>query len=139
MRYRQLQCEDLTAYALARFIPDEDTWATRVEFWTTDATSDVDVYVYDDFNESTPSNPLASKLNNSFSEAGYHSVALDAPVPASNGDPTEGSLQLEAAEFHLHPPNLATACQTPMPAPARTASPTANTHTRLMSSRPKSS
>jgi hypothetical protein len=29
---------------------------------------------------------LASKFNNSFSEAGYHSVALDTPVPATNGD-----------------------------------------------------
>jgi hypothetical protein len=75
-----------TAWALARFIPDHNTNVTRVEFWTTDATIDVDVYLYDNFNGSTPSGLLASKLNSSFSESGYHSVALDTPVAVNSGN-----------------------------------------------------
>jgi hypothetical protein len=53
---------------------------TRVELWTTDATTDIDVYIYDDFNGSTLSNLLASRLNISYNEAGYHSVTLDSPI-----------------------------------------------------------
>jgi C1A family cysteine protease len=79
-------CDNPTVWALVKFAPDKDTYATRVEFWTTDATSDIDVYIYDDFNGSTPSSLLASKINNSFTEAGYHSVALDTPLPVTNGD-----------------------------------------------------
>ena len=75
-----------TAWGLAKFIPDHNTNVTRVEFWTTDATTDVDVYLYDNFNGSAPSGLLASKLNNSFSEPGYHSVALDTPVPVTSGN-----------------------------------------------------
>jgi hypothetical protein len=74
------------AWLLAKFIPDSDTYATRVEFWASDITTDVDVYLYDDFDGSSLSNLLAQKLNNSFTEAGYHSVVLDSPVAVSNGD-----------------------------------------------------
>jgi C1A family cysteine protease len=79
-------CNNPTVWALTKFVPDKDTYVTRVEFWTTDATTDIDVYLYDDFNGSTYSNLLTSKLNNSFTEAGYHSVALGAPLPVTNGD-----------------------------------------------------
>ena len=75
-----------TAWGLVKFIPTSNTSVTRVEFWTSDATTDVDVYIYDDFNGTTPSTPLAQKLNNSFNEAGYHSVALDTPLPITSGD-----------------------------------------------------
>ena len=59
-----------------------------MEFWTTDVTTDIDVYIYDDFNTSTTtlSNLLWSSLNNSFSEAGYHSVALASPLAVTSGD-----------------------------------------------------
>jgi uncharacterized repeat protein (TIGR01451 family) len=77
---------DTTAWGLAKFIPTSNTNVTRVEFWTSDATTDVDVYVYDDFNGTTLSNKLGEVLNNSFSEAGYHSVALSLPVPVTTGD-----------------------------------------------------
>jgi C1A family cysteine protease len=77
---------DTTAWGLAKFIPTSNTNVTRVEFWTSDATTDVDVYVYDDFNGTTLSNKLGEVLNNSFSEAGYHSVALSSPVPVTSGD-----------------------------------------------------
>ena len=38
-----------TAWGLCNFTPSSNTNATRVEFWTTDATSDVDIYIYDNF------------------------------------------------------------------------------------------
>jgi C1A family cysteine protease len=75
-----------TAWGLAKFIPDSNTEVRRVEFWTTDATSDVDIYLYDDFDGSTLSNKLAEVLNNSYGEAGYHSVELGSPVSVSSGD-----------------------------------------------------
>jgi len=75
-----------TAWGLARFTADRDTKVTRVEFWTTDATTDVDVYVYGGFNGVTLSNKLAEVLNNSYSEAGYHSVELHSPVRVNTGD-----------------------------------------------------
>jgi C1A family cysteine protease len=77
-----------TAWGLAKFIPDSNTNVTRVEFWTTDKTTDVDLYIYDDFNVATKalSNLRWSSLNHTFNEAGYHSVALDSPLPVTSGD-----------------------------------------------------
>jgi len=77
-----------TAWGLCRFIPSENTYLTRVEFWTSDATTDVDVYIYDNFNTSTktPSNLLHTDLNNSFTEAGYHSVVVDTPLALTTGN-----------------------------------------------------
>jgi uncharacterized repeat protein (TIGR01451 family) len=77
---------DTTAWGLARFIPTSNTNVTRVEFWTSDVTTDVDVYVYDDFNGTTLGSKLGEAVNNSFGEAGYHSVALSSPVPVTSGD-----------------------------------------------------
>ena len=75
-----------TAWGLARFAPPDNTWLTRVEFWTTDATTDVDVYVYDNFDGNAPRNLLWSALNLSYDEAGYHSVALTSPLWITAGD-----------------------------------------------------
>jgi uncharacterized repeat protein (TIGR01451 family) len=75
-----------TYWGLARFTPSGTTNVTRVEFWTTDATTDVDVYLYDNFDGTTTSNKLAEVLNNSFEEAGYHSVALHTPVAVTSGN-----------------------------------------------------
>jgi C1A family cysteine protease len=61
-----------TGWGLCKFIPTSDTYVTRVEFYTTDRTTDVDVYIYDDFERSVCSNLLWSGLNYSFDEAGYH-------------------------------------------------------------------
>ena len=77
---------DPTGWGLAKFIPDSNTSVTRVEFWTTDATTDVDVYVYDDFDGSVLSNKRAEALNNAYGEAGYHSVELSPPVQVTAGD-----------------------------------------------------
>ena len=75
-----------TAWGLCKFVPSQDININRVEFWTSDATTDIDIYLYDDFNGISTSNLLASKLDESFGEAGYHSVALDAPVEVSAGN-----------------------------------------------------
>jgi C1A family cysteine protease len=88
-----------TAWGLAKFIPDHNTNVTRVEFWTADATTDVDVYLYDSFNGTSLSGLLASKLNRSFSEAGYHSVALDTPVPVTNGNDVVAVVKFTDASY----------------------------------------
>ena len=75
-----------TAWGLVKFIPSSNTNVTRVEFWTTDITTDVDAYIYDDFDGTSPSNLLASVENNPFSEAGYHSVELASPLPVTSGN-----------------------------------------------------
>jgi C1A family cysteine protease len=75
-----------TAWGLARYEVPEDAFVTRVELWTADATPDIDVYVYDHFDGQQPANLLAAKLDSSFSEAGYHSIALDEPLPVSRGN-----------------------------------------------------
>ena len=75
-----------TCWGLCKFFPEGDTTVNRVEFWTTDVTTDVNVYLYDDFDGTNLSNPLWSSENNSFSEAGYHGVAVDPPLPVTAGD-----------------------------------------------------
>ncbi len=76
----------ITAWGLCKFVPSQDININRVEFWTTDVTTDIDVYLYDDFNGVSVSNVLAFKLDEAFGEAGYHSVALDTPVSVSAGN-----------------------------------------------------
>jgi len=75
-----------TGWGLCKFIPQVSTNATRVEFWTTDVTPDVDIYIYDDFDGSTLSNLLDSELDYSFNEPGYHSVPLSSPLLLTAGD-----------------------------------------------------
>jgi hypothetical protein len=75
-----------TAWGLARFVPTSNTNVTRVEFWTTDRTTDVDIYLYDSFDGNAPSNLLRQSLNNFFNEAGYHSVALSSPLLVTPGN-----------------------------------------------------
>jgi len=77
----------VTAWGLCKFVLSSTMYLTNVEFWTTDVTTDIDVYVYDDFNGSTLSNLIVSKLDTSFDEAGYHSVAfLDSAPQISAGE-----------------------------------------------------
>ncbi|MCP4705610.1 MAG: T9SS type A sorting domain-containing protein, partial [candidate division Zixibacteria bacterium] len=75
-----------TGWGMCKFTAPDDIDLTRIEFWTTDVTTDIDIYVYDDFSGGTLSTLLGSKLNSSFTEAGYHSVGLDAPILLSNGE-----------------------------------------------------
>jgi len=91
-----------TAWAMSKFIPAEDGLLTRVEFWTVDATTDIDVYVYDDFDGTYLSNLLDSRLNLSYDEAGYHSVALDTPLPISQGNAVYAAVKV-TDESHEYP------------------------------------
>jgi len=74
------------SWGMASFTPTEDIYLSRVEFWTTDITTDVDIYIYDSFDGTTLSGLLASQLDNSYGEAGYHSVLLDSPPEISSGN-----------------------------------------------------
>lgn len=74
-----------TLWGLARHDVPQETYLHRVEFWTTDATTDVDVYVYDTFSGGVLSGLLASSLNHAFPEAGYHHVELASPLPLAMG------------------------------------------------------
>jgi hypothetical protein len=77
---------NLTTWGLAPYTAPRSTCITRVEFWTTDTTTDIDVYLYDHFDGYAPSGLLAQKLNSAFGEAGYQSVALDQPLRLEKGD-----------------------------------------------------
>jgi parallel beta-helix repeat protein len=80
---------NVTGWGLCNFTPSSNTYATRVEFWTVDTTTDIDIYIYDDFNVATKSlsNLLRSQFNYSYVEPGYHSVPLSSPLPLTAGDP----------------------------------------------------
>jgi C1A family cysteine protease len=88
-----------TCWGLCKFIPAEDIEIERVEFWSLDATPDVDVYIYDDFNGSSPSNLLGSQLNSSFDNAGYHSVELSSPIEVSSGEDIYAVVKLRDASY----------------------------------------
>ena len=75
-----------TGWGLCDFNPPSNSYATRVEFWTTDVTTDVDVYLYDTFDGTNLGSQLWKSENYTFSEAGYHGVDVSPPVPISNGD-----------------------------------------------------
>jgi C1A family cysteine protease len=75
----------LTLWGLARHDAAQSTYLHRIEFWTTDATSDVDVYVYDTFSGGVLSGLLASSQDHAFPEAGYHHVELLTPLPLAAG------------------------------------------------------
>jgi C1A family cysteine protease len=84
--YSQAGYGGVTAWGMCEFDMEEAAELRRVEFWTTDATTDVDVYVYDDFNGSSLSHLLASELNQSYDEMGYHSVPLTTPIEVGEGE-----------------------------------------------------
>ncbi len=88
-----------TAWGLATFTPDQHTSAVRVELWTTDATTDVDVYLYDDFDGSTLSGLLGQSVNHSFDEAGYHSILLDEPVALNTDDDVAAVVKVTNATY----------------------------------------
>jgi C1A family cysteine protease len=75
--------ENTTAWAFAKFVPDEPVLLEQVEFWTTDAATDVDVYIYDGYNDHSLLGLLASETDNTIEEYGYHSIQLSSPVAVS--------------------------------------------------------
>jgi C1A family cysteine protease len=94
-------CGTTTAWGLVKFIPPSDTEVTRVEFWTWDVTTDVDIYLYDNFDPSTgPSTLLRSDLDNPFSEAGYHSVQLPSPLPVTSGNDIIAVVKVTDSSFN---------------------------------------
>lgn len=90
---------DTTAWGLAKFTPDHDASAVRVELWTTDATTDIDVYLYDDFDGTTLTGLLGQSVNHAFDEAGYHSIPLDAPVALTASDEVAAVVKLTNATY----------------------------------------
>jgi len=93
-----------TAWGLVEVTPQHDVRVTAVEFWTTDATTDVDVYVYDSFDGTAPGTLLAQELNNAYAEAGYHSVSLSSPVSVGSGDDVVAVVKLSNADHGLPVP-----------------------------------
>jgi C1A family cysteine protease len=75
-----------TAWGLCKYVPSETMEIERVEFWANDVTTDVDLYIYDDFTGGVPSNVLASRMDLAFEAAGYHSVELPSPLYVSAGE-----------------------------------------------------
>ncbi|UCD63506.1 MAG: T9SS type A sorting domain-containing protein [Candidatus Zixiibacteriota bacterium] len=75
-----------TGWGMCKFVMPATAYVYRIEFWTSDITTDVDVYLWDDFTGGTLSTPIDSKLNSSFAEAGYHSVELDSPHELTTGE-----------------------------------------------------
>ncbi|MEE9442678.1 MAG: C1 family peptidase [candidate division Zixibacteria bacterium] len=83
---RELGFSSNTAWGMCKYVIENETYITRVEFWTNDPTTDIDIYIYDDFDGSVPSNLLSSSLDHSFVEYGYFSIILPEPLAVSIGD-----------------------------------------------------
>jgi len=58
---------------------------TGIEFWTTGATSDIDLYLYDGFSNLVLGNELGSVKNLCYDEPGYHSIQLPVDVYSPTG------------------------------------------------------
>lgn len=81
-----------TIKCMARFnISTEEI--NGIEFWTTGVTSDIDLYLYDGFNDKKVNqyyignltNELYSIENLSYPEPGYHSVSIDEKIVSTTG------------------------------------------------------
>ncbi len=90
---------DTQGWGMCRFDFDSPTKITRVEFWTSDATSDVDIFIYDDFDGSTLSTLLSTSENHSFAEMGYHSVVLPEPVDVTAGQDVYVAVKLRNVSY----------------------------------------
>ena len=87
-----------TDWGLCKFTASQSGTVTRVEFWTTDATTDVDVYIYSGFDGSRLSGLLRSEPNLSYPEAGYYSVPVD-PLPVAAGSEVVAVVKLTNASL----------------------------------------
>ena len=77
---------DPIVHGLVKFVPAADHYLNRVEFWTNDNSTTVDIYVYETYFSGTLSGLLASQIGVSISDAGYHSVLLDSPPQLTDGN-----------------------------------------------------
>lgn len=77
------------AWYMVKITPDSSTDIVDcVETWTNDITTDVDFYLYDDFDGSATSILLGSVLNQSYSYAGYVSADFSSQdIALTSGDP----------------------------------------------------
>ena len=77
-----------TAWGMEKVIPTANSYATRVEFWMTDAGS-VSISIYDSLSNPESGGSLSGLLaqaTSSIGEAGYHSVILQNPLHLSVND-----------------------------------------------------
>ena len=86
-----------TIWGLCRFTPSTPVEVKQVEFWTADATVDIDIYIYDDFDAGVPADLLVSKVDNAFDMAGYHSVALNQPLTVDAGEDIYVAMKITTA------------------------------------------
>ncbi|MFH1374947.1 MAG: C1 family peptidase, partial [bacterium] len=90
----------VTAWGMCKYVFSSTMYLSAVEFWANDVTTDVDIYIYDDFDGSTLSNLLVSKLDTSFNEAGYHSVPLLGLAPEiTSGDDVYAVVKFTNASY----------------------------------------
>lgn len=92
---------DPSAWALSKFVMPSTAYPARIELWTSDVTTDIDVYVYDDFDGSSLSNLLTSRLDQSFTEAGYHSITMDSPPEITSGEDIYVAVHIVNASYGL--------------------------------------
>lgn len=78
-------CGTTSMWGMAHFVAPAAGLVERIELWSYDRTIDVDLYLYSTFAGGVLGGLLASRLNLSFAEPGYHSVVLPAPVAVSPG------------------------------------------------------
>ena len=86
-------------WVMGRFQPAEDRLLTDVGFYTTDVTTDVDVYVYDTYSGGTLGTLLTSVADTSFPAAGLHTVALPDTVELTAGDNIYVAVQTDNASY----------------------------------------
>ena len=72
------------SYCLCVFDIDDEK-ITDIEFWTKDAVSDVDLYLYDEFNGTHLGTLLYTDEDMSFAEIGYHSADVSKMVISDTG------------------------------------------------------
>jgi C1A family cysteine protease len=87
------------AWGLARLTPSSGGQATHVEIWTADQTTDVDIYIYDEFDGSVPSGLLWQGLNKAFTYAGYHSIEITPSLSVAAGDDVNVVVKFRNASY----------------------------------------
>jgi len=87
------------AWALARFDATEVGFLHCVEFWTTDACTDLEIHVYDSFAGGSLGGLLASQAGLGAPAAGYHSVALVDPLPLTPGNDYYVAVRFQNASY----------------------------------------
>jgi C1A family cysteine protease len=82
---------DVLAWGLCKFVPTSTSYVPRVEFWTTDETTDIDVYLYDSFDGSVAFNtsPLVSSGNDVYAVVIFTNSSYGYPVAADDQGASE--------------------------------------------------